>query len=58
LNTVESPVDNSNLDPTCSVCGMGGYWVAYDPTTDSQRCVNHIGSTPESLRLAEQENPT
>lgn len=37
----------------CSVCGMGGYWVAYDPTTDSVRCVNHIGSTPESLRYAQ-----
>lgn len=37
----------------CSVCGMGGYWVAYDTTTDSVRCVNHIGSTPESLRYAE-----
>lgn len=37
---------------TCAVCGMGGYWVAYDPTTKEQRCVNHIGSTPESLRYA------
>ncbi len=36
--------------PTCAVCGMGGYWVGYDPTTKEQRCVNHIGSTPESLR--------
>lgn len=36
----------------CAVCGMGGYWVAYDSTTKEQRCVNHIGSTPESLRYA------
>lgn len=28
---------------TCAVCGMGGYWVAYDPQTEEQRCVNHIG---------------
>ena len=40
----------------CAVCGMGGYRVAYDPTTDSIRCANHIGSTPESLRLADQPN--
>jgi hypothetical protein len=29
--------------PVCAVCGMGGYWVAYDPQTEEQRCVNHIG---------------
>lgn len=43
---------------TCSVCGMGGYWVAYDPTTDSIRCVKHIGSTPASLRLAAMRDAT
>lgn len=34
-------------EQTCAVCGQGGYWVAYDTTTDSDRCVNHIGHTPE-----------
>jgi hypothetical protein len=28
---------------TCAACGQGGYWVAYDPQTEEQRCVNHIG---------------
>lgn len=29
----------------CAVCGMGGYWVAYDAQAGEQRCVNHIGPT-------------
>lgn len=41
--------------PACAVCGQGGYWVGYDTSTDSDRCANHIGTTPESLRLAEQD---
>lgn len=30
------------------VCGVGGYWVAYDPMTKEYRCVNHIGQDHEN----------
>lgn len=30
----------------CTICGDGGYWVAFDGSTGENRCVNHIGPQP------------
>ena len=32
---------------TCAICGMGGYWVAWNEALRGWRCVNHI-DTPRA----------
>jgi hypothetical protein len=33
----------------CSICGMGGYWVAYSTKFGVYRCVNHIDTAANDL---------
>lgn len=28
----------------CSICGQGGYWVAFDGVAGEDRCVNHLSA--------------
>jgi len=42
--------------PTCSVCGMGGYWVAHDVVAGEDRCVNHLSADGGQVLLQAQES--